>query len=57
MSICLRQYLGEGEYGDVELPTIEGMDLTTGAIVKAPKAVTSMATIMKDGNFVPLESD
>jgi len=57
VSICLRQYLGEGEYGGVELPTIEGVDLTTGAIVKAPKAVTSMATIMKDGNFVPLESD
>lgn len=57
VSICLRQYLGEGEYGGVELPTIEGVDLTTGAIVDAPKAVTSKATIMKDGNFVPLESD
>ncbi|MBQ8493390.1 MAG: hypothetical protein IJ464_03830 [Alistipes sp.] len=57
MSICLRQYLGEGEYGGVDLPTIEGVDLTTGAIVDAPKAVVSMATIMKDGNFVPLASD
>ena len=57
VSICLRQYLGEGEYGGVELPTIEGVNLTTGTIVDAPKAVTSKATIMKDGNFVPLESD
>lgn len=57
ISICLRQYLGEGEYGGVDLPTIEGVDLTTGAIVDAPKAVVSKATIMKDGNFVPLASD
>lgn len=57
VSICLRQYLGEGEYGGVELPMIEGVELSTGKIVDAPKAVVSKATIMKDGNFVPLESD
>ena len=57
VSVCLRQYLGEGEYGGVRLPAIEGVDMTTGKVVAAPKAVTSKATIMKDGNFVPLESD
>ena len=57
VSVCLRQYLGEGEYGGVGLPAIEGVDMTTGKVVAAPKAVTSKATIMKDGNFVPLESD
>lgn len=57
VSICLRQYLGEGEYGGVELPAIEGVDLVSGAILDAPNAVVSKATIMKDGNFVPLESD
>lgn len=57
VSICLRQYLGEGEFGGVELPKIEGIDLTTGEIIAAPTAVTSKATIMRDGNFVPLESD
>ena len=57
VSVCLRQYLGEGEFGGVELPAIEGVDLNTGDIVDAPEAVTSKATIMKDGNFVALESD
>lgn len=57
VSVCLRQYLGEGEYGGVGLPAIEGVDMTTGKVVAAPKAVTSKATIMKDGIFVPLESD
>lgn len=57
VSICLRQYLGEGEYGGVELPAIQGVNMTTGAIADLPKAITSKATIMKDGNFVPLESD
>lgn len=57
VSICLRQYLGEGEYGGVELPIIEGVELSTGKIIEAPEAVVSKATIMKDGNFVPLESD
>lgn len=57
VSICLRQYLGEGEYGGVELPKIEGINLKTGETVEVPEGVTSKATIMKDGNFVPLESD
>lgn len=57
VSICLRQYLGEGEYGGVELPNIEGINLKTGETVEVPEGVTSKATIMKDGNFVPLESD
>ena len=37
VSICLRQYLGEGEYGGVELPKIEGINLKTGVLSKFPK--------------------
>ena len=57
VSICLRQYLGIDEFGGVELPRIEGVDLRTGKTIEAPTPVVSMATIMKEGNYEPLESD
>ena len=57
VSICLRQYLGVDEFGGVELPLIEGVDLRTGQTIEAPEPVVSKATIMKEGNYEPLESD
>lgn len=57
LTICLRHYLGVDEFGGVSLPTIEGVDITTGKAVATPEAVVSNATIMKQGYYEPLASD
>ena len=57
VSVCLRHYLGVDEFGGVSLPSIQGVDLRTGKTVAAPEPQVSLATIMQQGNYQPLESD
>lgn len=57
VSICLRHYLGVDEFGGVSLPTIQGVDLLTGKTVPTPEPQVSLATIIQQGNYKPLESD
>lgn len=57
LTLCLRHYLGVDEFGGVSLPIIEGVDLKTGKVVATPEAVVSRATVMKQGNYEPVESD
>lgn len=56
ISICLRHYLGIDEYGGVELPKIEAINLTTGQNTTVPENIVSNAVIMS-GDYEPLDSD
>jgi len=41
LTICERQYMGDGEYGGVDMPAIKAFDLTTKKEVAAPKRIDS----------------
>lgn len=56
LAICERQYMGEGEYGNVELPAITAVDLSTGKTEDAPIRIPSNVTNFP-ANYVRQETD